>query len=403
MLDRNDKISSDISAYIASTVKQKETKGMLALDFTQGETSDDLKKLHIEDASDIGSKVTKNRRYPHDVVSTVETVGNWYIKNVPTYMKKTQSKTTQLQRTNASLNREWGDIKLYNYYDLWFMTQNYITNGVNNMKIDYRNAYNKELQSDKDHLTQYLYAAGDECVRFGMAVYNYVTEGKLLDLHNMILNKKSGNAKKSDYFNYGNTLLNRNADTFVNSAYEIDEWFDSIGYYRIDVDKNFQLEDLKPGDFLCCSGGNEHGHVEFYLGHEFDKEEETNADGVTIDTYKIGKRIEIEPTTDYSGGKAEGTFGWGEVSDRLPSYSTKIDEKGKTHEYKWYFYKSADGTSIYRCKGFHKIIGKKENKYTFKELLEKTAPNGKKFNYTFDGENCCDPRKYNVIYRKKGY
>ena len=72
-----------------------------------------------------------------------------------------------------------------------------------------------------------------------------------------------------------------------------------------------------------------------------------------------------------AGDKAEGTFGWGEVSDKLPSYT-----KNGSTETNWYFYKSADDTTLRRCKGYDTC--------------------------NHDGQDCsCDIRDYSVIYRKE--
>ena len=392
MQQRNKEITSNIVAYIASTLKEKNTKKMTALDFIKSGQKFDISKISIENAVDIRKVISRNRRYPRELLSVIENVGNWYIGNIPTYMTSEQAKTTQTQRDNSNLNRAWGEINLYNYTDLRSEAENYVNAEIENMQNNYMEEYHTE-DLPTDNLSEYLYTAGDDCVRFGMAVYNYITEGKLIDLHNLILENQNVNNRRTKYFNYGQTVLVRNADTFVSSDYEIDEWFDTLGYYRIDVNQDFQLEDLKPGDFLCCSGGTSHGHVEFYLGYNYN--EEIIDPYSNLKEYTRSNRIEIENQTDYSGGKAEGTFGWGAVSDKIPSYS-RITQNGTTHDYNWYFYKSADGNTIYRCNGYHKCVAnlRSNNRYRFRDL---------RTNNEFSRECCCDTRSYDVIYRMKGY
>ncbi|MBR4314752.1 MAG: hypothetical protein IKP66_07580 [Lachnospiraceae bacterium] len=235
------------------------------------------------------------------------------------------------------------------------------------------------------------YGAGDDCVRFGMTVYNYITEGGLFDLHTEILNgsQMPTNEKKGSYLNYGKTILLRDANRFVDSNYELDEWFDNIGYYRIDVDENFDIEDLRPGDFLCCDGGSKSGHVEFYLGYNYVEQVNLETNEVS---YERGTAIDRINNSASSGGKAESTYGWGLVSNKIPSY-----ERYGGNEYNWYFYKSADDTSIYRCKGYHECLRKVEgtNKYKFRNVNDNTE---------FESQCCCtDKRAYNVIYRQNGY
>ena len=126
--------------------------------------------------------------------------------------------------------------------------------------------------NNKNDLTNYLkYAAGDDCVRFGMAVYNYATEGKLFDLHKRIIDNMSVSNSKKARYNYGLTILCRDAARFVDINSDIDDWFSDLGYDRIEVDRDFDIEDLRPGDFLCSApkGEREYGHVEFYLGYDY--------------------------------------------------------------------------------------------------------------------------------------
>ena len=302
----------------------------------------------------------------------IEMVGNWYIQNVPTYeTEEKANRTTQTQRDNANRlrNDEWGGIYIYKNNDLGEQTINYVDRKVEELRDEFRARYPTDNLPD-DNLTDYLkYGAGDDCVRFGMAVYNHITEGKLFDLHNEILDGQNNANWKTNILNYGQTILLRNANRFVDNTYELDDWFDSIGYYRIDVDEDFDIKDLKPGDFLCASGGGQSGHVEFYLGYNYVLEEDEDTHEMI---YKRKSPIAKMNNIPGFGGKAEGTYGWGTVSRRMPSY-----ELHNGGEYNWYFYKSRDDRHIYRCRGYH--------------------------DYTNHNDRCCDQRAYDVIYRKKGY
>ena len=310
---------------------------------------------------------TGDDRYPEDLLTTIEIVGNWYIQNVPTYeTDEKANRTTQTQRDNANKlrNDAWGGIYIYKYDDLDEQTSDYVERKIEELRNEFRERYPTD-NLPNDNLTNYLkFGAGDDCVRFGMTVYNYLTEGKLFDLHNEILDGQSEANWKSNLLNYGQTILLRNANRFVDSGYELDDWFDSIGYYRIDVDEDFDIKDLKPGDFLCASGGSQSGHVEFYLGYNY----VVNQDG----EYERDRTIAKTNNIPGFGGKAEGTYGWGTVSRKIPSY-----ELQGGNEYNWYFYKSRDDRHIYRCRGYH--------------------------DYTNHNDRCCDQRAYDVIYRKKGY
>ena len=323
-------------------------------------------------------------RYPESVVSAIETIGNWYIQNVPTYQREEKAgRTTQTQRNNKDLKKEWG-INLYNCPPLKNEASAYTEQTIRKMQSDYKEEYEtKRLPTDQ--LKEFLWTAGDDCVRFGMAVYNYVTKGKLIDLHKEILEGLSTTQKKEAYFNYGSTILCRNANTFVNSPYELDDWFYDMGYYRIEVDEDFDIEDLRPGDFLCAASNsdNTYGHVEFYLGFNY----EENQDGV----YDRGMSVQRINNTDNDRGKAESTYGWGNVMSKMPSY-----ELFNGKEYNWYFYKSADDKSIYRCRGYHENLGRVEgtNKFRLKHIGKGT---------TEEKECCCDTRPYNVIYRQNRY
>jgi hypothetical protein len=231
------------------------------------------------------------------------------------------------------------------------------------MQSDYKEEYEtKRLPTDQ--LKEFLWTAGDDCVRFGMAVYNYVTKGKLIDLHKEILEGLSTTQKKGAYFNYGSTILCRNANTFVNSPYELDDWFYDMGYYRIEVDEDFDIEDLRPGDFLCASGGSNSGHVEFYLGFNYSVDLYGN--------YVRGNSIDRINNDNNCKGQALSTFGWGTVMNKIPSY-----EIHDGNEYNWYFYKSSDDKHIYRCRGYH--------------------------DYLTHNNQCCDLRAYDVIYRQNRY
>ena len=347
---------------------------------------------------------TDSDRYPEDLLSIIEMVGNWYIQNVPTYeTEEKANRTTQTQRDNANRlrNDEWGGIYIYKNNDLGEQTINYVDRKVEELRDEFRARYPTDNLPD-DNLTDYLkYGAGDDCVRFGMAVYNHITEGKLFDLHNEILDGQNNANWKTNILNYGQTILLRNANRFVDNTYELDDWFDSIGYYRIDVDEGFDIKDLKPGDFLCASGGDQSGHVEFYLGFDYLQNEQTDENGNTYNTYVRDRAFPKTNNIPGFGGKAEGTYGWGTVMSKMPSYEIENIYNPETHrrepqDTNWYFYKSADDHSIYRCRGYHKCIERiNGNTYRFKDLRYENQ-------YVIQ-DCCCDTRAYNVIYRKKRY
>ena len=84
---------------------------------------------------------------------------------------------------------------------------------------------------------------------------------------------------------------------------------EQLGYTRYNAK---DLEELIPGDLLCCSG-----HVEFYYGYRFRYNE---------DTESYTDELERVPV---SNGHYTSTFGWGKVFPSFPNSDS-------------YFYKSGD-------------------------------------------------------------
>lgn len=195
--------------------------------------------------------------------------------------------------------------------------------------------------TNRNYLKRYL---GDDCSGFTQGVIYTLSEGN---------RGQEGNNPNIETDTTGLWNHNVNAGKLIDGGYDTDNAMLRLGYEKyyvennewqrkrrkddgtIEIDTLKEIHDnpnftmsvnfLEPGDILCAGGTN--GHVEFYIGYNYD---------VTYNGKLIGgrlvrdKRYGIE-TISLQGKATQGhsTFGWGNVQNEFPkqkyyfSYDTR--------------------------------------------------------------------------------
>lgn len=199
---------------------------------------------------------------------------------------------------------------------------------------------------------------GDFCGDFAMSAIRIDANGRrgedmsLWDVTEYPPSEKRRRAKPVYGFNLHNTLAksmygaledtNGNAinDTpTAEGSWNFENAMINLGYEKIKVTENMTIEDLEVGDLLISKD-----HAEFFVGVGYSSEYYDN-EARTKDAKKKSGTKAIYNIYWYSeeiaaGGKANGTFGWGNVHDEFP-----VEEKNGKHF--TYFFKN-DGEAYYR-------------------------------------------------------
>ena len=131
----------------------------------------------------------------------------------------------------------------------------------------------------------------------------------------------------------------------------------NLGYKKIRVTNDMTVEDLKVGDLLISKE-----HAEFYVGVLYASEYYDNKSDIRNVRKRSGTKtinyLYGPEAPNVAGGKANGTFSWGNVKDEFPTES-------KDEKYTYFFKK--DGEAYFRLchcgaeptstDSYHKILG----------------------------------------------
>lgn len=298
------------------------------------------------------------------VVEAIKLFGEWYIKHVATYQKEPGDENHQptIEAENywnrykddnsRIMTSRFGDNAVYKYlsddddlesglgYDEtpYYTRDPHVTGEFTNLDEKGRNKEQFNLNKGPNYL-------GDYCAEFAIAVIQYVSNGKRGNV--------AIDATKAKRHEYGINIHNTYAKTmygalekaksdgsvelvdrpgivgglnFYNAMY-------NLGFKRYFA-KDMTVDDLQPGDLLVSDD-----HVEFYLGEDYQIDNNGN---------------EVIVKIDKNDGKAYSTYGWGNVQNRFPFND---------------YYFSKDGDDYFKL--HYPGGGSLDNKYTVIWRLEK--------------------------------
>ena len=410
-IEESNNRASNIAAYIASTIKDKEEGKITAYDYFGIEglvsgftgTKKNANPLHVSKVANIDNHKT-NSIGSKTMVTAVDTISKFYLNKVATYQCK--YKTADNTVSNHASTK-----KAYDYLN---------SNAVIGTSVG-----NKEWSvtlSDNDNIKQVpsvsrfayksndlrkvvlvsergpeIYAdyAGDDCSGFASAVLRIANNGKrgqngvlitngygtVKDIDvSSLMNKDSSNSK---------ALFNLGYEMYINENGVWEKYYLTNGVLTNETENNMSINSLIPGDMLACNGSPD--HIEFYVGNDYEVVYEdllNNSTNRTLrnqqkKTYDWGNKFPKHNGVNRTTGnneniRKEGTFAWGDVKDEYPSESSS----GQRH----YFYYDTTQNVFRHCEcGYWKPLDERGHSSTC----------------SIYPENEHYGREYTVIWRKR--
>ncbi|MDO5564594.1 MAG: hypothetical protein Q4F88_05135 [Eubacteriales bacterium] len=302
---------------------------------------------------------TNDLDYDEKLMSGIMTLAKWYINHIPTYQNSLNSSRHCYYYDSNDLARDYFD----NYAEAKDSNGDLLKNPtlrtpdeqkqqngtayeeihlISENRLAYRVPLLEEYANNKETNEKYVYGnnifsgyTGDDCNAFVMGVIRLVSEGdrgekgddkNRLDSTGMQLQNTSAEKMGIDD-NFEKAMLNLGYEKY---ALRGNQWYkfemvnvgDEVREEREPLSIAMSVNFLQPGDILITdgtypNGSKGSGHVEFYLGLDFDVtyNAKTDSEGELFIEKNNGiESITIKGTTT----QGHNTFGWGRVFNTFP-------------------------------------------------------------------------------------